>query len=111
MLTLVPLAWRNLTHDKRRFAVSVMGIGFAVLLMFVELGFWNAMLDAAVSLLAQCKGDLVIVSKAYLHVGHSRIFFDAAARASAWRARRRGRGAAVFRDDPVTVARLGKSRL
>ena len=64
MLTRVPLAWRNLTHDKRRFAVSVMGIGFAVLLMFVELGFWNAMLDAAVNLLAQCKGELVIVSKA-----------------------------------------------
>jgi putative ABC transport system permease protein len=60
----VPLAWRNLTHDKRRFAVSVTGIGFAVLLMFVELGFWNAMLDAAVALLAQCKADLVIVSKA-----------------------------------------------
>ena len=60
----VPLAWRNLIHDKRRFAVSVTGIGFAVVLMFVELGFWNAMLDAAVELLAQCKGDLVIVSKA-----------------------------------------------
>ena len=35
----VPLAWRNLTHDKRRFAVSLTGIAFAVLLMFVELGF------------------------------------------------------------------------
>lgn len=64
MFTRVPLAWRNLTHDKRRFAVSLMGIGFAVLLMFVELGFWNAMLDAAVGLLAQCKAELVIVSKA-----------------------------------------------
>ncbi len=59
----VPLAWLNLMHDKRRFAVSVTGIAFAVLLMFVELGFWNAMLDAAVEMLRQCKGDLVIVSK------------------------------------------------
>jgi putative ABC transport system permease protein len=59
----VPLAWRNLTHDKRRFAVSLTGIAFAVLLMFVELGFWNAMLDAAVGMLQQCRGDLVIVSK------------------------------------------------
>src|SRR5205823_12232383 len=63
MFTGVPLAWRNLMHDKRRFAVSLTGIAFAVLLMFVELGFWNAMLDAAVELLKQCKGDLVIVSK------------------------------------------------
>jgi putative ABC transport system permease protein len=60
----VPLAWRNLAHDKRRLAVSLTGIGFAVLLMFVELGFWNAMLDAAVELIRQCKGDLAIVSKA-----------------------------------------------
>src|SRR6516164_1908102 len=59
----VPLAWRNLVHDKRRFAVSLTGIAFAVLLMFVELGFWNAMLDAAVAMLRQCNGDLVIVSK------------------------------------------------
>jgi putative ABC transport system permease protein len=59
----VPLAWRNLTHDKRRFAVSLTGIAFAVLLMFVELGFWNGMLDAAVELIRQCNGDLVIVSK------------------------------------------------
>jgi putative ABC transport system permease protein len=59
----VPLAWQNLTHDKRRLAVSLMGIAFAVLLMFVELGFWNGMLDAAVELIRQCNGDLVIVSK------------------------------------------------
>jgi putative ABC transport system permease protein len=59
----VPLAWQNLTHDPRRFAVSVTGIAFAVLLMFVELGFWNAMLDGAVELIRQCKGDLVIISK------------------------------------------------
>jgi putative ABC transport system permease protein len=59
----VPLAWHNLMHDKRRFAVSLTGIAFAVLLMFVELGFWNAMLDSAVELLQQCKGDLAIVSK------------------------------------------------
>lgn len=59
----VPLAWRNLMHDKRRFAVSLTGIAFAVVLMFVELGFWNAMLDAAVGLLTQCNADIVIVSK------------------------------------------------
>jgi putative ABC transport system permease protein len=60
----VPLAWRNLTHDKRRFLVSTAGIALAVLLVFVELGFWNALLDAAVALVRQFNGDLVIVSKA-----------------------------------------------
>jgi putative ABC transport system permease protein len=60
----VPLAWRNLTHDKRRFVVSTAGIALAVLLVFVELGFWNALLDASVALVRQFNGELVIVSKA-----------------------------------------------
>ena len=31
-----PLAWCNLTHDKVRFALFVLGIVFAVVLMFVQ---------------------------------------------------------------------------
>ncbi len=61
----VPLAWRNLIHDKRRFAVSTAGIALAVLLMFVELGFWHALLDASASLIRQFNAELVIVSRAH----------------------------------------------
>ncbi|HET9031707.1 MAG TPA: ABC transporter permease [Dokdonella sp.] len=32
------LAWRNLSHDRARFIVTLIGVGFAVLLMGVELG-------------------------------------------------------------------------
>jgi putative ABC transport system permease protein len=60
----VPLAWRNLVHDKRRFLVAVAGITFAALLMFMELGFWNALIDAAVELVRQFNGQIVVVSKA-----------------------------------------------
>jgi putative ABC transport system permease protein len=60
----VPLAWYNLTHDKRRLVVSVLGVAFAVFLMFVELGFWNALLDASVELIEQFNGELIVVSKA-----------------------------------------------
>jgi putative ABC transport system permease protein len=60
----VPLAWYNLTHDKRRLVVSVLGVAFAVFLMFVELGFWNALLDASVELIQQFNGELIVVSKA-----------------------------------------------
>ncbi len=60
----VPLAWLNLTHDKRRLIVRVLGVAFAVFLMFVELGFWNALLDASVELIEQFNGELIIVSKA-----------------------------------------------
>ncbi len=60
----VPLAWLNLTHDKRRLLVRVLAVAFAVFLMFVELGFWNALLDASVELIEQFNGELVLVSKA-----------------------------------------------
>jgi putative ABC transport system permease protein len=60
----VPLAWLNLTHDKRRLIVRMLGVAFAVFLMFVELGFWNALLDASVELIEQFNGELILVSKA-----------------------------------------------
>src|SRR5438552_3477015 len=62
-MTRTPLAWLNLTHDKRRFALSLAGVGFAVVLMFVELGFYNALLDATVAVIDRFDADLVMVSK------------------------------------------------
>src|SRR3954469_3883167 len=58
-----PLAWLNLTHHTGRFALSLAGVGFAVVLMFVEAGFYNALLDATVALIDQFDADLVLVSK------------------------------------------------
>ena len=37
-----PLAWHNLTYNKLRTAVAVDGVGFAVLLIFMQLGFLGA---------------------------------------------------------------------
>ena len=57
----VPLAWLNLTHSKLRFLVSVLGITFAVVLMFVQLGFWRALLDSQTALINKLDADLVLV--------------------------------------------------
>jgi putative ABC transport system permease protein len=59
-----PLAWKNLTHDPRRLAVAVAGIGFAVLLMFMQVGFQNALFDSQVKLIDDLAGDIFLVSKA-----------------------------------------------
>jgi len=59
-----PLAWKNLTHDVRRLAVAVSGVAFAVILIFMELGFLNALLESTVQLLRRLKGEIVIVSRA-----------------------------------------------
>jgi putative ABC transport system permease protein len=60
----VPLAWHNLTYDRRRLGACVAGVAFAVFLMFVEMGFWNALLDASAELIRRLNGELVIASKA-----------------------------------------------
>jgi len=57
------LAWQNLTYDLRRLAIGVAGVGFAALLMFIELGFWNALLDSTVQIIKAMNGEVIIVSK------------------------------------------------
>lgn len=58
----VPLAWANLTHDRVRFGLFVLGVAFAVILMFVQLGFRNALLDSNTQLHDRLRADLILVS-------------------------------------------------
>ncbi len=58
----IPLAWCNLTHDPVRFGLFVLGIAFAVILMFVQFGFRNALLDSNTQFHDHLNADLVLVS-------------------------------------------------
>jgi putative ABC transport system permease protein len=58
-----PLAWKNLTHEIRRLLLAVGGVGFAVLLVFMQLGFRGALLEGTVQLPMAFNADLVLVSK------------------------------------------------
>jgi putative ABC transport system permease protein len=58
----VPLAWRNLTANKRRLARSGAGIGFAVLLMLMQLGFEQAFFDSSLEVIRGLDGDLFLQS-------------------------------------------------
>lgn len=57
-----PLAWRNVTENKLRLFASVAGTAFAVVLMFMETGFKQALLNGQVALLEKLECDLVMVS-------------------------------------------------
>jgi putative ABC transport system permease protein len=57
-----PLAWFNLSHDRVRFLLFVLGIVFAVVLMFIQLGFKGALLDSQTLLHEKLNADLVLVS-------------------------------------------------
>ncbi len=59
-----PLAWKNLTHDWRRLAAATAGIAFAVLLMFTQVGFQNALFDSQVKVIDDMQGDIFLISKA-----------------------------------------------
>ncbi|HVA51355.1 MAG TPA: ABC transporter permease DevC [Pirellulales bacterium] len=59
-----PLAWLNLTHDRRRLALALAGVGFAVLLMCMELSFRQALFDSTVEVIRQMNAELIITSRA-----------------------------------------------
>jgi putative ABC transport system permease protein len=58
----VPLAWRNLLANKSRFLRSASGIGFAVLLMLMQLGFEQAFFDSSLEVIRGLDGDIFIQS-------------------------------------------------
>ncbi|MBD2177973.1 FtsX-like permease family protein [Pseudanabaena sp. FACHB-1998] len=62
MIFAVPLAWLQLTYEKSRLLVAIAGITFAVVLMFLQLGFRDALFTSAVRLQGNLIGDLVIIS-------------------------------------------------
>ncbi|MDR3638582.1 MAG: FtsX-like permease family protein [Isosphaeraceae bacterium] len=59
----IPIAWRNLTEFKGRLAGSVAGAAFAVVLMLVENGFRNALLDNMVAVIRSIDGDLFLTNR------------------------------------------------
>jgi putative ABC transport system permease protein len=61
----VPLAWRILTYDKRRTALALIGIFMAILLVFVELGFFYAVPRGGLLLYDNMSFDLLLTSDQY----------------------------------------------
>jgi putative ABC transport system permease protein len=58
----IPLAWLQLSREKMRLLVAIAGISFADILMFMQLGFRDALFDAAVNLHKNIQGDIFLVS-------------------------------------------------
>jgi putative ABC transport system permease protein len=63
-----PLAWRNVTHKKVRTAAALTGVCFAIVLMFMQLGFYDVVFRASTMLLDQFAFDIVLVSPQYFHL-------------------------------------------
>ena len=69
-----PLAWKNLTSSPSKCLLAGAGVGFAVLLMFMQIGFRNALLDSNVQILRLFSADLIIVSRARYNIATEQRF-------------------------------------
>ncbi|MEQ9359583.1 ABC transporter permease DevC [Coleofasciculus chthonoplastes] len=58
----IPLAWLQLSREKIRLLVAIAGIGFADILMFMQLGFRDALFESNVTLHKKLKGDIFLIS-------------------------------------------------
>lgn len=69
-----PLAWKNLVYNRVRTAVGVAGVGFAVILIFMQLGFRGGIILTATQIYDALDFDLMLRSPAYLHLTEARSF-------------------------------------
>lgn len=57
------LAWRQLAHEPLKLIAGVAGVMFAVMLMFMQLGFKDALFDSATAVQSNLSGDLFLVHR------------------------------------------------
>ena len=94
------LAWSNLTLNPRRTAAVVAGVGFSILLMFLQLGFYEACKLNATLIYDLFAFDAVLVSPYYLYLDQP----------GTVPLRRVYQARALEGVDAVIPVRLGKSR-
>ena len=68
------LAWKNLVYNRVRTAVALAGVGFAVILIFMQMGFKGAVRKTATQIYDALDFDLMLRSPAYLHLTEPRAF-------------------------------------
>ena len=70
-MTAPGLAFTNLLHDRGRTAISVIGAAFAVVLVFMQLGFLGAVQNTATLLYDKLQFDLLLTSSEYIDLSRT----------------------------------------
>jgi putative ABC transport system permease protein len=70
----VPIAWLNLVHEKSRLVTALAGVAFAVLLVFMNLGFLGALGDSASMFYNYMNADIYLVSPQTLEISSTKAF-------------------------------------
>ena len=66
------LAWQNLLHNKVKTGVAIAGVVFAIVLMFMQLGFLEAVKVSATLIYDELDFDICLRSKDYLNLADAR---------------------------------------
>jgi putative ABC transport system permease protein len=69
-----PLAWLNLMNEKSRLVVAIAGVSFAVVLIFMNLGFLGALARTASEIYASFDAEVFLVSPLTLEISTSEPF-------------------------------------
>lgn len=70
----IPLAWYNLRYQRSRLLVAVAGVSFAVLLIFMNLGFLGALVNTTTNFYSQFNGDIFLISPQSLEISTTKAF-------------------------------------
>ncbi|MDR2981766.1 MAG: ABC transporter permease DevC, partial [Puniceicoccales bacterium] len=70
----IPLAWLQLTAERKRFAAAVAGITFAVTMMLFQMGLHTALFQQVLTPFLKLKADVYILSSQYEYIGIPRSF-------------------------------------
>ncbi len=66
-----PLAWRQLSHQKIRLIVAILGVAFSNILIFTQLGLRAMLFDGVTLLPEHLNGDLYLMSSFAENIGRS----------------------------------------
>lgn len=69
-----PLALLNLLHERTRLIVAIAGVAFAVMLIFMNLGFQGALLASTVTFYEQIDADIFLTSPQSLEISTTKAF-------------------------------------
>lgn len=72
----IPLSWLQLSHEKARLLIALAGIGFADMLMFIQLGFQAALFDSSVTFHKALTGDIFLMSPQSDALGFTKTFSE-----------------------------------
>jgi putative ABC transport system permease protein len=72
----VDLAFKSLLHDKLKFAITVAGVAFAVMLVFVQVGLFLGLMNNASITIEHINADLWVTSKNTPNIDFSHTFSE-----------------------------------